>query len=920
MDNIVDTIKYDIAFNLGWSLFCSFIGKVNSGIKKEDYPPKIKQVSEKVFGDFRGSDLETEEFEDYILSAEFRKIIQTYYSYLYHNQESELPEVELNNIVSKRFPDLPAKLLSDFIENVKIYYEKLLNEIVEDGNDSSISASHYLNIGMNKQIISEIIQNRRKIDEIYSTVINLSKDISDDDIDFYHRLCEEEYGKIRFSGIVGAERSPFQDISDYYIRNRFKQLKNHKLEFDKKGIDSTDYTLESFFDCSNKIVIIGNAGYGKSTTVNYIYCNFEKLYGENLFKIKINLKDYASLISKDKQDVLTCLAQEVNNKIQSQNLTIEDLRSKIGDYLYKGKGLVIFDALDEITTLKARKDVREAISFFCNTYSLSKYIVTSREVGYLSNDFDDDFLHYRICEFTEKQVELYVDNWLKINNYPEDSRKEFKSNFNSAVDNAKCKEIITSPIILILALIIFNIDNRLPKNRISFYEKCIKTFLLEREEVKDTVNESFKEFVTDEGILPGVANYKFAHTQQNMDYIFNRNELRAAILKSSGIDKTQEFFVNAKLADFIDYLIHRTELIREEDEGLYNFSHKSFYDYFVAKYYSTHYEFDELKDVLMDWIGDSGNDELSRLVIENLKINNSTKYGKIMDYLFDYVGFRNIHNSQFSVEEQHKFIAIFDIFEYLHFTEMMTPKSKLDFYKFWLKNSSLKSMRSPFKEVDNQEMLKHFQNAYESEGILDILDSLSFISPNFSSLVVKTYNSDKLIVKLNEFLKYCQTNQIIPYSKRSFLDRDNKGNSLEKKEQLINYFINEQSELVASSPFLYLTILSFLIKTRQKFIEKLPKIKFKSRTSLYFYTLPSVVFAIIDLSYNDIATKKYLLTLLKSTVSDNYDSFFDVMKLEKRLLIEKEKNIPYEQAWKTQEYKVFKDYCYDLERLLEEPT
>ena len=36
--------------------------------------------------------------------------------------------------------------------------------------------------------------------------------------------------------------------------------------------------MKDFFKIGNKIVLIGAAGLGKSTTLNYLFCNYEKMY------------------------------------------------------------------------------------------------------------------------------------------------------------------------------------------------------------------------------------------------------------------------------------------------------------------------------------------------------------------------------------------------------------------------------------------------------------------------------------------------------------------------------------------------------------------------------------------------------------------------------------------------------------------
>lgn len=132
-------------------------------------------------------------------------------------------------------------------------------------------------------------------------------------------------------------------------------------------------------------------------------------------EIEINLKDYASDISDKHHDILWCLATEFSKHIPRSSLTFEKVSSLLAEYLLKGKCLIIFDALDEIPIQASRNKVRDEISTFCDIYYLNRFIISTREVGYLRNRFDRDFIHIRINEFNMSQIKQYSENWLKIN-------------------------------------------------------------------------------------------------------------------------------------------------------------------------------------------------------------------------------------------------------------------------------------------------------------------------------------------------------------------------------------------------------------------------------------------------------------------------------------------------------------------------
>jgi len=82
--------------------------------------------------------------------------------------------------------------------------------------------------------------------------------------------------------------------------------------------------------------------------------------------------------------------------------------------LDNGKCLVILDALDEIPTLAIRNKVRDEIAIFCGLYYLNRFIISTREAGYLRNRFDETFLHIKINQFSDYQIRKYSENWFKL--------------------------------------------------------------------------------------------------------------------------------------------------------------------------------------------------------------------------------------------------------------------------------------------------------------------------------------------------------------------------------------------------------------------------------------------------------------------------------------------------------------------------
>lgn len=66
--------------------------------------------------------------------------------------------------------------------------------------------------------------------------------------------------------------------------------------------------------------------------------------------------------------------------------------------------------------------------------------------------------------------------------------------------------------------------------------------------------------------------------KKDIGYKFTFTELENAVYSAIGV--TDRINWSVAVRNFIQYLVDRTELIQEKDENIYDFAHKTFYEYF----------------------------------------------------------------------------------------------------------------------------------------------------------------------------------------------------------------------------------------------------------------------------------------------------------------------------------------------------
>jgi len=796
---------------------------------------KLNEIICTQFECFADSSLDTSDFYRLIQSSRFIEIIRNYFFMVRDNLNIGEYRSNIENIICDECKTAKIVDVREFINRIESLYIDYLCTIIE--NYPSIYASFQLMSISHREILSRIHDNRKELERYLVSLDNRKATISDENIKQYHSVAEKEFSEIRFTGIAGAERRKSQSINEFYVENTFSYFGKEIDKIYKHNYEEIDsISLENFFDLGNKIILIGGAGLGKSTTLNYLFCNYEELYDSTALKLKIDLKDYAEEIGEKKKGILWCIANEFSKRIKYSGQTIEDLQSVIANRLNAGSCLIILDALDEIPTQALRNSVRNEIETFTSIYYLNRFIISTREAGYLRNRFDDTFLHIKINLFDPEQIEKYSRNWYL--SYYEDASDfdDFWSKFYNEVERARCINLIRNPIVLVLALVIFDFESSLPTRRIEFYQKCIDTFLTERENRKAAIklDDKTKSILAMNLTVPKIAFYKYSKVEQNVRYKFNYSELKEAIMEAISVEDKINWLTAVN--QYSEYLVERTELLQEKDEDVLDFAHKTFYEYFLAFYFSKMTENQDLVNLLKTWIGDPNYDELARLIVEVVIQNNDPKqHDCIMDYLFEMLSSDEVPNNEMPYKQD-----IFSLVADLYTHNLLQPKYQYRYNNFVLYNPHIvdretnttrhRGNKNDLILYDPEAISKMFLMDSQNGKLIDVLDALYFLNNEFKKIVIKLCDTNILyhINALFSALKNAKKN-----------DKSSKGKS---NRSLIDFFMGNGLEFTLAYPQVFMSITSLMIQTDyEASIDQLFNYKFTPRSVFYYYTSPDIL-------------------------------------------------------------------------------
>lgn len=822
----------------------------------EEHRRHINTILHDLLERFADSSLDTPEFHAFISSSSFKNHVRLMYSTIYGNDQAiESYRTNFANLITENVPGTLFNEVYDFVTQLCDLYENYLCALLK--KSPALDALFQLIIKANREIMIKVMDDNQKMRQFLSSFQSKNIKITNDDIKTYHSVSEQEFRYMRFSGIHSAENRPLRNIQDLYVENSFSYCTtNLHIQFCDRIKRIFDIRLANFFDFGNKIVLLGGAGLGKTTTLNYLYCNYESLFNSCGLKIKIDLKDYAKAISEDNKDILWCITNDFTKKIQRIDAKQTTIETLISELLRKGDCLIIFDALDEITTQDVRDKVRNQIAIFTDLYYLNRFIISSRESGYLRNRFDESFLHIRVNEFSPRQVEAYSQKWFHAN-YADKKFDEFWKNFYSEVKRARCIQLISNPIILILALLIFDAKRNLPNKRVLFYKYCIETFLELREISKNVWKFTDKErdILADDLIIPKVASYKLERVDRDQDYKLTDDELDAALLDA--IEVEDKAYWRAATRHFKKYLIERTELICEVDEGVFDFSHKTFYEYFSAVYYAKVYSIDNLLHLLEQWIGDANYDELAKLIIEVIIQNNQPhQHGRVIEFLFSkckehyYDLYPYVSDSYFSILAN------------LYRHNMLIPKYHQSYNECILYYPRLARAINRFSyhiEKPNPEikfdvatLAKMYHKAVKQNNQYEeTLDALYYLGQEFRNHT-KALIDDRNHIHLTALFKEVSLTQ---------------RGTVELNHEITYFTQKEGLELTLRYPQIFLAVLSGMIKSHNfKFINQLVNVTFAPNNYLHYYIPQRLLSTLLKLP---IQTPEMLATLLIALIDCN---------------------------------------------------
>jgi hypothetical protein len=506
-------------------------------------------------------------------------------------------------------------------------------------------AEKALNVALDKGILSaheakSAVRYRQLLDEIASVQKNLDFLTSRHKpnikliLEFekkYRAQVAERHGRITPPNFDSARKLPINDI---YVAPEFAEFCKPK-DGRASEADNKNLNLSAFLTKIYRAVLLGNPGGGKSTLKDKICFDLTDKYSERPFAgreltpIPVILRDYGAEKKARNCSILQFIESTANStyQVQPPDGAFEYL-------LLNGRAVVIFDGLDELLETSYRQKITADVESFCNLYPSVPVLVTSREVGYEQAPLDEKkFEAYRLAPFNEEQITEYVSKWFRADLDLTSPQQQQKTE-SFLKESAIVPDLRSNPLMLALMCNIYRGENYIPQNRPDLYEKCAVML--------------FERWDKTRGIIVPLPFE--AHIRPAMMYlahwIYTNDALQSGVAEEKLINKTADYLLEYRYDDreeaewaarqFIDFCKGRAWVFTDTGAGLYQFTHRTFLEYFTAFHLVRKHSTPEaLIDVLIPRIAKREWDIVAQLAIQLLNKYSEGAGDEILSTLVD---------------------------------------------------------------------------------------------------------------------------------------------------------------------------------------------------------------------------------------------------------------------------------------------
>ncbi len=364
----------------------------------------------------------------------------------------------------------------------------------------------------------------------------------------------------------------------------------------------------------NKAVVLVAPGSGKTMLASYFALMLCETPQSDPTQIGLEAKDdYLPVVVRIRDWILqpnVGLLEYLRSNAEA-SLACKELPTGFFEHwLDRGKALILLDGVDEVVDEAQHSKVAEKIESFLHQYKDNPAIVTSRPAGYKGLFNSDEFPHYTLESFDDKQVAIFIDHWYDSRlGHDKEKAQRRKADLQKAfARNERIRLLAKNPLLLTIITLIHRYQAELPRRRCNLYEIAVKTLLMNWDSGKEiNLYEDVLKFLKSDDLLYILKKLAYwIHTQGSTGEteggtLIDKDELIRWLRKEiQTLKKCEAHEAKGEAERFIDLIQRRTGLLNEQGRDRYAFVHKTFQEYLTAEEIFDRADVEDDTEIILD--------------------------------------------------------------------------------------------------------------------------------------------------------------------------------------------------------------------------------------------------------------------------------------------------------------------------------